>query len=161
MPGVEERVDQLFERLDELNRNLKEYPRSDVAGHSRQQREWERFALIDGGQASGAGALTVGGGQTNLRPCPAGWEAYVTSIAVTVTGASSAATVAVYNGDTSDQNLVDYANSLLGSSPSRTVAFYDRETFYVEQGDALTLVLASTAASAVVTVRVSGKRRML
>ena len=156
--GWTERADELCRQLDELNRNLREFPRNEQQ-HSRGYNEWERFALIDGGNASAGGALTIGGANTNLRPASNGWEAYVTSIAVTVSGASSGATVAVYNGDLADQNLVDYANAMFGSSPSRLVAFYDRETFYVEQGDCLTIVLASTAASATVTVRVAGKRR--
>ena len=156
--GWTERADELCRQLDELNRNLREFPRNEQQ-HSRGYNEWERFALIDGGNASAGGALTIGGANTNLRPAPNGWEAFVTSIAVTVSGASAAATLTVYNGDLADQNLADYANALLGASPSRIKLTYQPEEFYVEQGDCLTLVLASTAASATVTVRICGKRR--
>jgi hypothetical protein len=78
-----------------------------------------------------------------------------------VSGASAAATVVNYNGEVSDLNLFDYANAMLGNTPSRIVAFYDRETVYVEQGDAITIVVAGAVSTANVTVRVAGKRRML
>jgi hypothetical protein len=150
------RVDLLCERLDALNRSLLEFPRTDQQ-HSPAEREWQRFVLTDGGIASAAGALTVGGGGSNLIPAPNGWEAYITSVAVTVSGASAAATVVNYN---SDLNLFDYANALLGNSPSRIVAFYDQETVYCEQGDPLNIVIAGAVANAAVFVRVAGKRRM-
>lgn len=159
LSGWTERADELCRQLDELNRNLREFPRNEQQ-HAPQYKEWERFALIDGGLTSAGGALTVGGGGANLRPCPTGWEAYITSVAVTVGGASSAATVANFNGESDPQNLFDYANTMLGSSPSRIVAFYDPETVYVEQGDPLTIVIAGAVASQAVTVRVTGKRRM-
>ncbi len=154
------RIDGLCEQLDELNRQLREFPRADVQRHSRQEREWERFVLTDGGQASAGGALTVGGGATGLVPAPNGWEAYVTSVAVTVSGSSAAATVASYFGEVSDLNLFDYASSLFGASPSRVVGFYDQETGYCEQSDPLSLVVTGAAANATVVVRVAGKRRM-
>jgi hypothetical protein len=154
-----ERVDLLCERLDALNTSLLEFPRDDQQ-HSPAQREWERFVLSDGGVCAN-GTLTVGGGGSNLRPAATGWEAYITSIAVTVSGASAAATVANYNGEVADLNLFDYANALLGNTPSRIVAFYDRETVYVEQGDAITIVVAGAVSTANVTIRVAGKRRML
>ena len=154
------KIDRLCEQLDELNTQLREFPRGDQQ-HAPMMREWERFALIDGGTTSGAGGLTVGTGSSNLRPCPTGWEAYVTSVAVTVTGASAAATVTNYNGEVSDSNLFDYANAMLGNTPSRIVGFYDEGTVYVEQGDALTIVVAGAVATQNVTVRVCGKRRML
>lgn len=157
--SLDEKYDGLCSRLDELNTNLREFPRADVQQHSKMLREWERFALIDGGQASNTGALTVGGGGTNLIPAPNGWEAYITSIAVTVSGASAAATVTNYNGEVADTNLFDYANAMLGNSPSRIVAFYDREVVYCEQGDPINIVVAGAVATANVTVRVCGKRR--
>jgi hypothetical protein len=153
-----ERYDELYKELTELNSNLS-LLRSDTL-HSRQLREWERFAMIDGGLTSGTGGLTVGGGNTNLRPCPNGWEAYITSVAVTISGASHAATMASYNGESDDQNLFDYASAFVGDTPSRLVAFYHLETIYVEQGDPVTFVIAGAVASQRVVVRVCGKRRM-
>lgn len=156
----QEQYDDICKRLDALTQALHEFPRTDQE-HSKGYREWERFALIDGGQTTAAGGLTVGGSGSNLRPAATGWEAYLTSIAVTVQGASAAATVTNYNGDVSDQNLFDYANSMLGNSPSRIVAFYDPEVIYVEPGDAINIVIAGAVASQNVTVRVCGKRRQL
>ncbi len=158
--GRTDRADRLCAQLDELNEQLRTFPRNDQQ-RSPQLREWERFALIDGGQATAGGALTVGGAGSNLRPAPNGWEAYVHSVAVTVSGASATATVTNYNGDVADGNLFDYANAMLGSSPSRIIAFYDLEQVYVETGDAISIVVASAAASAAVTVRVTGRRRMM
>ena len=64
-----------------------------------------------------------------------------------------------YNGEISEQNLFDYANAMLGNTPSRIVAFYDWETVYVEQGDPINIVIAGAAASTSAFVRVCGKRR--
>jgi hypothetical protein len=136
------------------------FPKDDQQ-HSKQLREWERFALVDGVVLSAAGAGTIGTASSNLRPCATGWEAYITSVAVTVGGASSAATVTNYNGEVDPTNLFDYANSILGASPSRIIAFYDAETVYVEQGDAISIVIAGGAASVQAFVRVCGKRRQL
>lgn len=152
--------EELCRSMEALTAALRDFPRTDQE-HSRGYREWERFALIDGGQATAGGALTVGTAQSNLRPCQTGWEAYLTSVAVTVSGASAAATVANYNGEVNDQNLFDYANSMLGNSPSRIVALYDPEVVYIEAGDAISIVIAGAVASANVTVRVCGKRRQL
>ncbi len=149
---------------DDLQANTKAlgeaFPKGDQR-HSRQEREWERFALIDGAALSASGGATIGTSQSNLRPCATGWEAYITSVAVTVTGASSAASVANYNGEVDATNLFDYANAMIGSSPSRIVAFYDPETVYVEQGDAISIVIAGGVSGAQATVRVTGKRRQL
>ncbi len=153
-------VDGLRSDMTALTQALQAFPKGDQT-HSRQLREWERFALIDGAALSAAGGATVGTSQSNLRPCATGWEAYITSIAVTVAGASAAASVANYNGEVDATNLFDYANAMLGNSPSRIVAFYEPETVYVEQGDAISIVIAGGVASAQVTVRVCGKRRQL
>lgn len=155
-----ERCDGLCCRLDALTEALNSFPRTDQQ-HAKDYREWQRFVLTDGGSATAGGSLTVGGSGGNLRPSSTGWEAYITSIAITASGASSGGTVTVYNGDLGDGNLVDYANQLFGSSPSRLVSFYDQETFWVEPNDVIVIVLASLAASSSVTVRVSGKRRQL
>jgi len=155
-----EKYERLCSELNRLSTALEAFPRGDQE-HSRQYREWARFKLIDGGNASAAGAITVGGSGSQLYPCANGWEAYLTSIAITVQGASSAATVAIYNGDLGDGNLLDYASNLFGNSPSRLVAFYDPETVWVSQEDALSFVFASTAASAPVQVVVNGKRRQV
>lgn len=153
-------MDRMIASMDALAVALHAFPKSDEL-HARQQREWERFAMIDGAVLSAAGGATIGGSQSNLRPSPNGWEGYITSIAVTVTGASAAATVANFNGEADPMNLFDYANSMLGNSPSRIVGFYDPETVYVESGDAISIVIAGGVNGAQATVRVAGKRRML
>lgn len=158
--GLEGKYADLCERLDALTSALHEFPRTDQL-HSPQYREWERFVLLDGATTDAQGGATVGGTGSNLRPCAVGWEAYLTSVAVSVGGASSAATVTNYNGPVDPQNLFDYANSILGSTPSMIVAFYDVETVYVEPGDALNIVVAGAVATQQVTVRVAGKRRAL
>jgi hypothetical protein len=157
--SLDEKYDTLCTKLDALTDALHTFPRSDQQTHSKQEREWQRFAMIDGGKTDGSGNLTVGGGGTNLIPAPNGWEAFITSIAVTVTGASAAATVTNYNGEVSDANLLDFASAMLGNSPSRIIAFYDFEVVYCEQADPLSIVVAGAVASANVTVRVCGKRR--
>lgn len=158
--GWTERYDELCSKLDELNANLRDFPRADQQ-HAKQLREWERYVLTDGGVCT-ANAVDVGGEGSNLRPAPTGWEAYVTSIAITVSGASNGATAIIYNGNKSDINLVDIASAMFIGSPSRAVAFYDPETFYCEQGDTLTVSIGSAgAATSTVIVRVTGKRRML
>lgn len=156
--GWTERYDALCAQLDELNRNLREFPRSDQEQHSRQEREWQRFILRDGA-ACVNGTATVGGGQSNFRPAPNGWEAYVTSVAVTVSGASAAATVANYIGGVDDMNLFDYANQMLGNSPSRVVGFYDFEVVHFEPNQVMSVVVAGAVSTANVIVRVMGKRR--
>lgn len=160
LADAQAQLDRLCDQLDELNQALREFPRNDQQ-HSPGYREWERFALIDGGNTGASGGLTIGQGNTNLRPAPTGWEAYVLAVAVTVGGASSAATVTNYNGDVGDQNLFDYANQMFGGTPSRIVAFYDEDQVYVESGDAISIVIAGAVTNQNVTVRVTGKRRQL
>ena len=157
---LHEKYDGLCDRLDRLTAALEAFPRNDQQ-HAPAYREWDRWTLYDGGQATAGGALTVGGSGTNLVPAPNGWEAYITSVVISATGASSAATVASYIGGNQEQNLFDYGNSLLGNSPSRLVAFYDQEVVWVRPGEALTFVFASLAASSEVFVKVTGKRRAL
>lgn len=159
----EQRYDQLCAKLDANTAAMREltssFPRSDQQ-HSRQYREWERWTLLDGGVASG-GALTVGGNGSNLVPASSGQEAYLTSVIVSATGASSGGTAALYIGDSQEQNLIDYAAALSGSSPSRLIAYYDLETVWIRPGEALTIVFASLAASSSVFVKATGKRRSL
>ena len=160
--NLNDKYDALFlevQRIAEAAEKF-EFPKSDQQ-HSPGYREWERFNLVDGGQCDGSGNLTVGGGDSRLRITNAGWEAYLTSVAVTVSGASSAATVTNYVGGVADPNLLDYANQMLGNSPSRIVGFYDKETVYFYSNQALTVVIAGAVASANVTVRAAGKRRQV
>lgn len=156
----QDNIDGLRTDVRALTAALGEFPRGPQQ-HSPQLREWERFALIDGGTTSGSGGVTIGQSQSNLRPAANGFEAYLTSVAVTVGGASAAATVTNYNGEVDPTNLFDYANAMLGNSPSRIIAFYDEETIYVEQNDAISIVIAGAAASVQVWVRVCGKRRQV
>lgn len=160
----EQRYDQLCAKLDANTAALREltssFPRSDQQ-HSRQYREWERWQLMDGGAATAGGAITIGGAGTNLFPAANGWEAYITSVAISATGASSGGTVASYIGDVQEQNLFDYGSQLFGNSPSRLVAFYDQETVWVRPNEPLTFVFASLAASSEVFVKVTGKRRAI
>jgi hypothetical protein len=149
---------ELCDRLDGLTQALAAFPKSDQI-HSRAEREWQRFTLSDGGVCTAGGALTIGGPGSNLVPAINGWEAFLTSVSVTVSGVSAAATVTNYNGAAADLNLFDYANAMLGNSPSRIVGFYDPETVYVEQDDPITIMIAGAAATATVIVRVCGKRR--
>lgn len=157
--ALNEKYEGLCTRLDELTVALNSFPRSEQQ-HSPQLREWERFVLFDGGVCVG-GAVTVGGNDSNLTPAPNGWEAYVTSVAITLSGASAAATCAAYNGDLSDQNLFDYSPAFLGNTPSRLVSFYEPETLFSEQAESLTFDIAAAAATATCVVRVTGKRRQV
>jgi hypothetical protein len=98
-------------------------------------------------------------------PVRTGWEWKVDRISVSIPGASSAATTAVYIGPQvadaapDESYLVDYANVLLGSTPSRNVADYP-QPLWLTEGDALTIVVAGAAAgSAAAFSRIEGRRR--
>lgn len=154
-----DRCDKLQASLDNLTTALAEFPRAEQQ-HSKQLREWEPFELIDGGTTDGSGNCTVGGGGSNLLPAANGWEAYIHRVSVTVQGASAAATVANYAGGASDQNLFDFANAMLGNSPSRIVGGYIHGV-YSAQGKHATIVVAGAAASSGVIVRIEGRRRQV
>lgn len=155
---LNDKYDNLCGKLEDLTSALHTFPRTDQQ-HSPQMREWEPFLLIDGGVTDGSGNATVG--TTASLVCAAnGWEAYVHRVSVTVQGASSTATVSNYIGGVSDQRLFDYANNMLGNSPSKLVGGYTHGV-YVQQTQHVTVVITGAAATSGVVVRVEGRRRQL
>ena len=152
-----EKYDNLCEKLDALTTALHEFPRNDQQ-HAPKLREWEPFVLIDGGQTDGTGAATVGGAGSNLVPAINGWEGYVHRVSVTVAGASSAATVANYNGAADPQNLFDFASAMFGNTPSRVIGGYIHGEYF-RDGRPASIVIAGAVATSQVTVRIEGVRR--
>lgn len=107
-------------------------------------------------QLSGAGAGTF----TFLARL--GYRLDVGHIAVSVGGASSAATVAVYVSsadDATEEQLADFASGLFGSSPSRTTAHY-AQVIPVGPDERLVVKIAGAVASQQASVRVSGMRHV-
>lgn len=128
--------------------------------HSRRQREWQPFVLTDAGTTDANGAATVGGDGSYLVPAPNGWEARVHRIVVTVHGASAAATVTTYHGAASDTSLFDFAQAMLGNTPSRQIADYNSPVYFAA-GESISVVIGGAVATQAVVVRVEGLRRML
>lgn len=159
LSGWDERYDNVCSKLDAIVDALHEFPRNDQQ-HSRAYKEWEPFRLIDGATTDGSGNATIGGGSSALLPAANGWEAYVHRVSVTVQGASAAATVSNYVGGAGDQNLFDYANAMLGNSPSRIVGGYIHGV-YCNPSQHLTIVIAGAVATQGVVVRVEGRRRQV
>lgn len=153
------KLDTLLVQMDALTGALRDFPRGDQQ-HSKANREWEPFVLLDGGTTSAAGLATIGGQGSNLIPAATGWEAYVHRVAVTVQGASSAATVANYHGEVGDQNLFDWSAGMFGNTPSRVVADYSSPVFFT-QGSPLTVVVTGAVATQGVVIRVEGRRRQV
>lgn len=154
-----DRCERLIGAIDTLNGTIHAFPAGDQQ-QSRQQREWEPFVLIDGGTTDSSGNATIGGGQSNLLPAATGWESWVERVAVTVQGASSAATVQNYHGGVADQNLFDAAGGMFGNSPSRIVADYNNPVYFVN-GQHISIVVTGAAVSSGVVVRIEGKRRQV
>lgn len=116
---------------------------------------WEPFRVIDGAVTDSAGAATVA-----FVPCPVGWEWRLERIAVSVDGASSAATLAAYVNANDDLALVDWAAGLFGNSPSRNISD-NPAPIYLADGEQFLIVVAGAAVTQRVNVRVQGVRRML
>lgn len=117
--------------------------------------EWEPLVLRDGGTTDGSGNVTV----TVAQPvAPNGWEAYIGRVAVTVQGASSAATVGNYHGSVADANLFDFSGGMIGNSPSRLVADYHTPVYFGSNTH-IVIQVTGAAASQGVIVRVEGRRR--
>lgn len=157
IPGLkdwEERFNTLVASIDRLtDATLRSFPaNSQIPAPAS---EWEPFVLVDGGTTDGSGNLTVTCGQPVASN---GWEGYVGRVAVTVQGASSAATVANYHGSAADGNLFDFAGAMIGSSPSRIVADYNTPVYF-RDGQHVTVVVTGAVASSGVIVRVEGRRR--
>lgn len=106
-----------------------------------------------------AGATTTTTFQADLPKVALGLEADIERITVSVGGASSGATIAVYRNGVQEGFLLDFTNGLLGSSPSRQVAEYN-PPIRLAQGENLTIVIASIAAAPQpVYIRAEGRKR--
>lgn len=125
--------------------------------HSRQLREWEQFVKLNGGATTSGGVLVV-----EFDNCPNGWEWLVQRLSISIGGASSGATSAVYvttdPNDVSEPNLVDFASSFLGSSPSRQIADF-QQPIWVTSNQFVVVSIASAVASQPVYIRLQGLRR--
>lgn len=122
---------------------------------------WMDFKLVqDGITATNAAILVF----ETVRP---GWEWRVGRVSVSVAGASAAASVALYIGPgltgitaaPDESYLADFANSMLGTTPSRQIST-PQKPYWLTEGDNLAVVIANAAAgSNLVFARVEGLRR--
>lgn len=145
--------DELFEHLKTLNASVEALATQTDQRHSAQMREWEPLRHMDAGPCDATGAVTL-----TVRPGNTGWEAKIGRLAVTVSGASSGASVAVYTIGAQDTNLVDYSPVMYGNSPSRIVADFNHPV-YLSNGEQLAIVVAGAVTLANATIRVEGFHR--
>lgn len=145
--------DELFGHMIALRTSIDTLVTQNDQRHSVQMREWEPFRRVNGGTCDSNGAATI-----TVKPAQTGWEAELGRISVTVSGASQAATVAAYAIGVQDTDLVDYAGSMYGNSPSRLVGDYNTKIYFINDED-LFIVIAGAVASAAVTIRAEGRRR--
>lgn len=146
------KYDGLCERLDKLTDALHAVQNDQL--HSVAYREWEPFALSFGDITDASKNLTL------RKPLLAnGWEGYVNRVSVTVEGASASASVATFRNTEGAANLIDWASSLLGNTPSRIVADYSSPPYFRDDEDFVAVIAGSAAVGNNVTVRVEGRRR--
>jgi hypothetical protein len=120
---------------------------------------WLNFRLSDtDNMSSGAVVFQFG-------PVATGWEWKVNRLAISIPGASAAATAAVYvapgMGETApdESYLVDFASALLGSTPSRNISV-PIAPYYLTENDVLLVNVAGGAAgTAAASARIDGIRR--
>lgn len=111
------------------------------------------------------GNIAAGSVILAVRPVRPGWEWQINRVAVSVTGASAAATVALYVGPEfgetaapDESYLVDFASAMLGNSPSRQIST-PNQPYYLNEQDQLAVVIASAAGAGQAFARVEGVRR--
>jgi hypothetical protein len=147
--------DDLCAKLDAVTAGLDQLAVQNDQLHSVAYREWEPFVDRFGGVTDANKNLTV-----RKRILSNGWEGKVTRISVSVGGASSGATVAIFNGDeTSDLNLIDWASGLFGASPARTVSDYNSPPYFRDNEQLSVVITGSADVADNVAVRVEGYRR--
>lgn len=164
--GWGEKYDGLCERLDKLSATLEAHALALPQGpqkHSPQMREWEHFASSPGTATDANGAAVFA-----VTAARVGFEVLVERISISVGGASSGATVAVFvlaagagpltGGTIDDSALVDWAPQLYGSSPSRSISANLPEIF-LASGEQMVLQIAGAVALQQVRARIQGKRR--
>jgi hypothetical protein len=104
--------------------------------------------------------LSAGGAGTLTFVTRLGYKTEIYHVAVSVTGASGAATAAVYvssGDDASEEQLADFASALLGSSPARNVAHYALPIELLPD-ERLLVKIAGAVASSTASVRIAGRR---
>lgn len=145
--------DELFAQMAALRTSIDTLVTQNDQRHSVQMREWEPLRHPDSGACDATGAATL-----NVRPAQTGWEAKVGRLAITVSGASSGASVTVYAIGAADTNLVDYSPVMYGNSPSRLVADFNTPV-YLSNGEQLAVVIAGAVTLANVVIRAEGYHR--
>ena len=121
----------------------------------RTSRPWEPFRYLQGGVTDGSGDATV-----SFAPCPVGWEWQLGRIAVSVDGASSAATLGAFINSADDSTLVDWAAGLFGSNPSRNISD-NPAPIYLADGEQFVIQVVGAVAAQNVLVRIQGFAREL
>jgi hypothetical protein len=79
-------------------------------------------------------------------------------ISVVVAGASAAANVALYlDAPAADVDLLDYANAMLGNTPSRVVFAAPGGPYLIPNGTPVIVAVAGAAPAAAVSIRYQGR----
>lgn len=158
--GWADRAEQACRSLEQTATALERvYERTDLFASSPQYRVWESFTDTAGVVCSS------NAGTFNFKQVRPGFEVLVQRLAISISGASSGATAAIYvatgtaSGTLSELDLVDYASSFLGSSPSRQIADF-HQPVWMTAGQHIVIVVASTGdATSQVYARMQGVRR--
>ena len=119
-----------------------------------------QFIDADGGQATGAGLFVQ-----RFEGPRSGNDWYVERVTVSVSGASAAATVALYRsssqgapGQAQDESqLADFLGALTGASPSRGKLDGNGTPYFIYGGVGLTVVVAAAVAGASVFISMQGR----
>lgn len=125
--------------------------------------EWENFFLFDQTQLSG-GATS---GSVVIQPCQIGWEGGVRHVTVAVSGSSSAATGAVFAGDTPDPTcMIDVIPQLIALGTVGGATLYGAAADYdspidVRRSRPILVWITGAAANATITITVEGRRRQV
>ena len=118
-------------------------------------RPWEPFRYLQGDITDGSGDATL-----TFAPCPVGWEWQIGRIAVSVDGASHAATLGAFVNSPDDSTLVDWAAGLFGDSPSRNISD-NPAPIYLADGEQFVLQVTGAVAAQQARVRIQGFAREL
>lgn len=115
--------------------------------------EGRPFTDIATGVTDGAGGAVV-----NMDGPRVGQVWHVERVGVVVGGASAAASLALYlDSPAADVDLLDYANAMVGNSPSRLIFAAPGGMYLIPNSTPLILVVAGAVAAQPVSVRYQGR----
>lgn len=113
-----------------------------------------QFVRQDGGQASGAGAISFASEGPR-----SGMDWYIERVAVSVGGASAAGIVSLYQGQTIDESqLLDFLPALSGNNPSRGVLDgHGGAAYFIYGGGPVLIAITGVVNGSAVQVRLQGR----